>query len=182
MSRLPQWTGDVARQALGNAVGTLIAALILFLSGVALGEIKDVPFSVIVVLVLVLFGLVLMAISAAIWVKKYPHYVEKKRLYDAMERPYERARQAASQLAEHESNHEEVEALIAAAKAAIKRDDAEEATRIAEEAYQRLGSTDFALDMANRYVDAMIEIAREKGIDVAPLEKGEASQRESSQA
>ena len=40
--RLPRWSGDFARQALANAVGTLIAGLVVLLGGVLIGAFSDV--------------------------------------------------------------------------------------------------------------------------------------------
>jgi hypothetical protein len=40
--KLPAWVGDVAKQAGGNALGTHIAALLIFLGGVIGGAISDV--------------------------------------------------------------------------------------------------------------------------------------------
>src|SRR5687768_3488130 len=72
--RPPAWAGEMARQALANALGTLIAALVLFLGGVILGAIPDVPTRAVLAASGALLSLLGVAIGVARLARVLPRY------------------------------------------------------------------------------------------------------------
>jgi hypothetical protein len=84
------WPGDIAKQAIGNALGTLVAALILFLGGVLLGAIQDVPTSTVLGAIGALVGTVLAGLwearSAAARRKAHPPKSDSEKFNEIIDR------------------------------------------------------------------------------------------------
>jgi hypothetical protein len=108
----PLWRSEFARQAAANAVGTLTAALMLLVVGVLLGAINHVPTRAVVAAITALVALVVMAVSTAMLVRLVARYVEKKRQYAAIARPFERVSEA-HDLTVGDIDFERIHALIA---------------------------------------------------------------------
>jgi hypothetical protein len=148
---LPEWSGDFARQALANAVGTLMALLVVFLAGVVFGAIQDVPARSVIAAVVALAGVLVAAVATVKLADAYPRYRRARKALDAVEavqRPAERAERAYGRL---DAEFEDGYALIARANEARERGDMEEFARLDAALDAHVSAMRFATQEADRY-------------------------------
>jgi uncharacterized protein HemY len=178
---VPDWTGDFGLQTLANAFGTLMAALVLFLGGVLLGAIRDVPTATVVWSAILLASLIGMAVSGAILYRHYPRYRAAKRAYDAVLRPWERVVQA-HELERRAFDADELRTLLAAARAADQRGDDEEAESLVTLVERRIAEVDFATDLTERYLVEVADILAANGIENEAVERVRARRKAGGQS
>jgi len=129
-SRFPPWASELAIAAIGNAVGTLTAALILFLGTVVFGAIDDVPTGTILSAATTLLGLVVFLISGVGVARTWPRYRDVRRWHEAADRPVRRARAAFEHAKASLPDEAMFGAKLTLARRALERGDAGEAERL----------------------------------------------------
>ncbi|MEN3285587.1 MAG: hypothetical protein V7607_6727 [Solirubrobacteraceae bacterium] len=169
-SRRPAWAAEFAQTALANALGTLVAALVLFLGGVALGAINDVPTRSVVIAALLLVSLLGLGIGIAGFVRTVPAYLEARRILRRVKRP--QARAAAAQRAARDIDSDSIRRKLAAARAAHAAGDEEAAARFVEEAEREVISRDAAIEEAQRRADEFASAAETSGLNEWLLSRG----------
>jgi hypothetical protein len=163
--RIPLWSGEFARASLANAVGTLMAALVLFLGGVIFGAIKNVPTDVVIAAIAALVALGATAILSARLASDVPRRFERRRQRNALRRPFERMHSATQRAQAEMGDGGEVQRLIDLAKAAQERGDLDDFDRYLGEAQRRAASAAFAVDVAQRYWEDIAKAADQHGGD-----------------
>jgi hypothetical protein len=156
--RLPDWSGEFARQTAANALGTLIAALVIFLAGVILGVITDVPLRSVVAAASGL-GTAILAFSVLADLKlRIDRRTTRSHYVAATSRPIRRARAAVDLTF---AEHKEVKDLLDRARDAADRGDLSEAVRLGDEVQRRVDGLHFMAEEADRYADEAERINRE---------------------